>query len=131
MLLGKQVKNSNIECDRLGVRAIRRGNPNIKVWELWWRKRANEYFEIECSIKFKGCMILGHSSVMNVIKMVPDFHIVICPLPIRKLEKKANFVAVFLPLAKCTKEVSRLKSMENCMQFDADRLVSGEEFMIF
>lgn len=72
-LLGTQVENSDIKCDGLEVRATWRGNPSIKAWDLCWKEAADGCVVIAWSIKLKGCMLLVHGNVMNVIEKGPDF----------------------------------------------------------
>ena len=86
--------------------------------------------EIACSIKLKGCMIPGHGSVMNIIEKGDDVHVMICLLPIRDKEKEPDYIALALPWAKCSEDVSGPKSMENGMQFEASTPATGEEFMV-
>ena len=128
-LLGELTENSDIECDGLGVRCTWMGNRNIQAWGLCWREGTDGYVEIACGIMLKGCMLPGIGNVMNVIEKGPDVHLMICLLPIRDPEKHADYVAVVLPWATCSEDVSGQKAMENGMQFDGTTPASGEEFM--
>lgn len=83
-----------------------------------------------CPIVLKGCILLRHASVVNVIKKGPNVYIMICLLFIHEAEKKGDYIAVVLLKAKCIKEVLGLKIIENGTHFDADRPVSGDEFML-
>lgn len=54
------------------------GNPNIKMWEIYWEESIDGYIEIACLIKLKGCMLLRHGNVTNVIEMGRNLHTMIC-----------------------------------------------------
>lgn len=111
-LLSAQVMNSDIECDGLGVHVIWRGNSSIKGWRLCLREATHGYIEIACAIKQKGCMLQGHSSVMNVIGKGLNVHIMIFLHLIRDARKETDYVVVVLLWAKCTDKVLGPKSME-------------------